>query len=123
MTLASKIVVLNQGIIEQIGTPLTLYHRPANLFVAGFIGSPRMNLVKGVIKRIDGGVTVACNGSETTLALTPGAAKAGDAVTIGFRPEHAIEGEQPGMPFRLSGTVDQVEHLGESSFIYLHLDD
>src|SRR5882724_3194995 len=51
MTLASKIVVINQGVIEQIGAPLALYHRPANLFVAGFIGSPRMNLVKGKVAR------------------------------------------------------------------------
>jgi multiple sugar transport system ATP-binding protein len=123
MTLASKIVVINQGVIEQIGAPLTLYHRPANLFVAGFIGSPRMNLVKGVISRIDAGVTVTHDGRETSFAVTPGTAKPGDAVAIGFRPEHAVEGEVPYLPFRITGTVDQVEHLGESSFIYLHLDD
>src|ERR1700732_4065568 len=69
MTLASKIVVLSQGVIEQIGPPLALYHRPANLFVAGFIGSPRMNLVKGEVKRIEGGgVTIGHNGGQSTLA-------------------------------------------------------
>ena len=125
MTLASKIVVLNQGVIEQIGPPLALYHRPANLFVAGFIGSPRMNLVKGEVRRIDGGggVTIAYDGSESMFAVEPGAIKPGDWVTIGFRPEHMVEGEHADLPLRLAGTVDQVEHLGESSFIYLHLDD
>jgi ABC-type sugar transport system ATPase subunit len=82
-----------------------------------------MNLVKGVISRIDAGVTVTHDGRETSFAVTPGTAKPGDAVTIGFRPEHAVEGEVPYLPFRITGTVDQVEHLGESSFIYLHLDD
>ena len=125
MTLASKIVVLNQGVIEQIGPPLDLYHRPANLFVAGFIGSPRMNLVKGEVRRIDGGggVTIAYGGSESMFAVEPGAVKPGDWVTIGCRPEHMVEGEHADLPLRLAGTVDQVEHLGESSFIYLHLDD
>jgi multiple sugar transport system ATP-binding protein len=124
MTLASKIVVINHGVIEQVGPPLALYHKPANLFVAGFIGSPRMNLVKGAVKSVgEAGVTVAYNGSQSTLAVEPGAVKAGDPVTIGFRPEHTVEGDNPNLPIRLTGTVDQVEHLGESSFIYLHLDD
>jgi ABC-type sugar transport system ATPase subunit len=121
MTLASKIVVLNQGQIEQVGAPLDLYHRPANLFVAGFIGSPRMNVVKAQVVRIDGGVTVAVNSGEVTLPVAPGATKPGDDVTVGVRPEHMVEGSRPGL--KLSGTVDAVEHLGESSFIYLHLDD
>ena len=124
MTLASKIVVLNHGVIEQVGPPLALYHKPANLFVAGFIGSPRMNLVKGEVKRIDaGGVTVTYNGGQSTLAVEPGTTKPGEPVTIGFRPEHTVEGDNPDLPIRLTGIVDQVEHLGESSFIYLHLDD
>ena len=123
MTLATKIVVINQGNIEQIGAPLDLYHRPANLFVAGFIGSPRMNLVKASVLHVDpAGITVATgNGREAVIAIAPGAAKAGDAVTLGVRPEHMIEGGVSGLA--LSGTVDAVEHLGESSFIYLHLDD
>jgi multiple sugar transport system ATP-binding protein len=124
MTLASRIVVINQGVIEQVGPPLALYHKPANLFVAGFIGSPRMNLVKGTVQGIDeSGVTVACNGSRATFAVEPGTAKPGEPVTIGFRPEHTIEGEHADLAIRLAGTVDQVEHLGESSFIYLRLDD
>jgi multiple sugar transport system ATP-binding protein len=124
MTLASRIVVINQGAIEQIGPPLTLYHRPANLFVAGFIGSPRMNLVKGMVGQSAGGTaTIAYHGGEATLAAPPAAVRPGDAVTIGFRPEHTVEGGAAAAPLRLAGLVDQVEHLGESSFIYLHLDD
>jgi multiple sugar transport system ATP-binding protein len=122
MTLATKIVVLNQGNIEQVGAPLALYHRPANLFVAGFIGSPRMNLIKGKIARIEGGVTVAADaGGEVTLSVEAAAAKAGDQVTLGIRPEHTAESGATGLS--VAGAVDAVEHLGESSFIYMHLDD
>jgi ABC-type sugar transport system ATPase subunit len=123
MTLASKIVVINKGRIEQIGTPLDLYHRPANLFVAGFIGSPRMNFVKGRIAKADAATmtVVADVGGEVRLPFRPGNAKAGDAVTLGARPEHMVEGGTEGLP--LSGTVEAVEHLGESSFIHMRLDD
>ena len=54
MTLADRIVVLRKGVIEQVGTPLELYNKPANIFVAGFIGSPRMNLMPGRIGRVEG---------------------------------------------------------------------
>ena len=123
MTLATKIVVINQGRIEQIGAPLDLYHRPANLFVAGFIGSPKMNFVKAkVVRTAAGAVTVAADvGGEATLPYAPGTAKPGDLVTVGVRPEHMVEAAAAGLP--LSGTVDAVEHLGESSFIHMHLDD
>ena len=113
MTLADKIVVMNQGQIEQIGAPLDLYHHPANLFVAGFIGSPRMNLIKASVLHVDrAGITVSTiTGRETTIAVAPGSAKAGDALTLGIRPEHMIEGGASGLA--LSGTVDAVERLGE----------
>ena len=67
MTLATKIVVLNHGRVEQIGAPLDLYHRPRNLFVAGFIGSPRMNLVKGKVVGGDGAIALA-DGSQSRLS-------------------------------------------------------
>jgi multiple sugar transport system ATP-binding protein len=92
MTMADKIVVLNAGQIEQYGSPLELYEHPANLFVAGFIGSPKMNFVSGGI-----------------------AAQYG-AATIGTRPEHlkiAKAGE--GWP----GTVSVAEHLGSDTFLYV----
>ena len=88
MTMADKIVVLNAGLVEQVGSPMELYNRPDNLFVAGFIGSPRMNLIEGVE-----------------------ADKLG-AKTIGVRPEHISIGEGP-----WSGTVALAEHLGSDTFL------
>jgi ABC-type sugar transport system ATPase subunit len=122
MTLASRIVVLNHGRVEQVGAPLDLYHRPRNLFVAGFIGSPRMNLIKGEIRAVDAGsVTVAHGGGEARLPAAPGAAAMGQDVTIGIRPEH-MSGEGDGV-LRLEGSVDAVERLGEASYVHMHLDD
>ncbi len=83
MTMADKIVVMHDGIVEQIGAPLELYDRPANLFVAGFIGSPAMNLMKG---KVQGGKFVSDNG--VTLPLNGHAAAEGKPVTYGMRPEH-----------------------------------
>ena len=88
MTMADKIVVLNAGRIEQVGSPLALYHTPLNKFVAGFIGSPRMNFIEG-----------------------PEAAKHGTH-TIGIRPEHITVGDGP-----WEGVVGLSEHLGSDSFI------
>ena len=89
MTMADKIVVMHDGIVEQIGTPLALYDRPDNLFVAGFIGSPAMNFFKG---RVEGGRFLAEGG--VSLPLANGAkAGAGGHATYGIRPEH----------FRLAG--------------------
>ncbi|KAB2865956.1 MAG: sn-glycerol-3-phosphate ABC transporter ATP-binding protein UgpC [Bauldia sp.] len=122
MTLASKMVVINKGRIEQIGAPLALYHQPANLFVAGFIGSPRMNFIKAKVAAAGpGSVTVAAEGSQVTVPVAGGGLKAGDAVTLGVRPEHMTEGSAVGLD--LIGTVDAVEHLGESSLVYMKLDD
>ena len=87
MTMADKIVVLHDGHVEQIGAPLELYDRPANLFVAGFIGSPAMNVLKG---RIAGGAKPAFkaeNGVELPLATAPSASD-GKPASYGFRPEH-----------------------------------
>ena len=93
MTMADKIVVLHAGRIEQVGSPLELYRNPANKFVAGFIGSPKMNFIEG-----------------------PEAAKH-NAHTIGIRPEHIAVGEGP-----WEGTVGLSEHLGSDSFIKVNVE-
>jgi multiple sugar transport system ATP-binding protein len=84
MTMADKIVVMHDGIVEQVGAPLDLYDRPDNLFVAGFIGSPAMNFLNG---RIAGGVFVAEGGLALPLRSGP-AASEGKPVIYGIRPEH-----------------------------------
>jgi multiple sugar transport system ATP-binding protein len=113
MTMADKIVVLRAGRIEQVGAPLELYNRPANKFVAGFIGSPQMNYV-AVVAQADGSVAPAFGGSITV----PGAhAGAGAALTLGVRPEHLSLQPQPGA-LALPITVSQVEQLGGLSLVY-----
>jgi multiple sugar transport system ATP-binding protein len=87
MTMADRIVVLHDGVVEQIGSPLELYDNPANLFVAGFIGSPAMNMVQGTI-RLDGSPAFeAEDGTRLPLAAAP-ANSDGRRAIYGFRPEH-----------------------------------
>ncbi|WP_353472393.1 ABC transporter ATP-binding protein [Salipiger sp. H15] len=93
MTMADKIVVLRAGNIEQVGSPLELYKTPRNEFVAGFIGSPKMNLIRG----------------ETAAAK--------GAATIGIRPEHLAASTEGGL---WQGTVGVAEHLGSDTFLHVH---
>jgi len=115
MTMADKIVVLQSGIIEQVGTPLELYNTPSNRFVAGFLGSPKMNFLGARIAGSDSNsVRVAVAGGEITLPRPT--AGTGD-VTIGIRPEHI--GLQPESGIKLADvTVDLVEQLGGQTMIY-----
>jgi ABC-type sugar transport system ATPase subunit len=116
MTLADKIVVMNKGRIEQVGKPLDLYYRPANLFVAGFIGSPAMNFLPATVK---GPNAVTLNGGGELVHPLPAAAKAGDRITVGCRPEHMSISGAAGPS--LNGTVDIVERLGEIGYCHLRL--
>ena len=93
MTMADRIVVLHAGEIEQVGSPLELYRSPRNLFVAGFIGSPRMNLIEGAAAANHG------------------------AHTVGIRPEHIAVSAEAG---EWSGTVGVSEHLGSDTFFHVH---
>ncbi len=116
MTLANRIVVLNGGHIEQAGEPLTLYNRPANLFVAGFIGSPKMNFLAGTVRAAgDDGVRVALGGTEIALPFAMPCAP-GDEVTLGVRPEH-IDVAQAGAA-DLDVVVDLSEQLGGETYFY-----
>ncbi len=121
MTLADTIVVLNAGRVEQVGTPLELYHQPRNLFVGGFIGSPRMNVLAVVV--------VQANAGGTTLRLPGGgllrvpvlAAGLGPrpTVTLGVRPEHLRLAEHG----PLQGRVALVERLGAETYLHVRLGD
>ena len=114
MTMADKIVVLDKGIVQQVGAPLDLYNHPANLFVAGFIGAPKMNLI-GVQAQgsQDGQVTVSGQDLTTTvLALDP-PPQAGLALTFGIRPHH-LHVDPAGA---LSGDVVMIERLGNETIV------
>ncbi len=117
MTMADKIVVLRSGKVEQVGSPLELYHHPQNLFVAGFIGSPRMNLVKGTL--IEGSASSATieltDGTKATIPVDAARGVAGSAVTLGIRPEDL--GKDEGS-FTLQMRVDVAERLGGSTYLY-----
>ncbi|SMH54439.1 sn-glycerol-3-phosphate import ATP-binding protein UgpC [Azospirillum agricola] len=120
MTLADRILVMNHGVAEQIGTPLEVYQRPASLFVAGFIGSPPMNVLDG---RIDAeGVGIAMPGGARLPLAAPRVADAGRAVKLGIRPEHLAlaAADAPGASSIL---VELVEALGADTVVYGRLPD
>ncbi|MCC7325216.1 MAG: sn-glycerol-3-phosphate import ATP-binding protein UgpC [Burkholderiales bacterium] len=113
MTLAQRMIVMNAGRAEQVGTPMEVYEDPATLFVAGFIGSPAMNFLPAT----------AAGGSHFTLLAGgtinagTGVAAAGKAVTLGIRPEH-LQASEPARAM-LSGPVEMVEQLGADTLIHL----
>jgi ABC-type sugar transport system ATPase subunit len=121
MTLGDKIVVMHDGHIQQAGTPLELYQHPQNLFVAGFIGSPKMNFLPGLVTAVaeDGLEVAVTGGRKVRVDVVPGNAKVGDKVTLGLRAEHIHENSAGSEQF--SGQVNLVEHLGEANFIYITL--
>lgn len=122
MTLADKVVVLNAGRVEQVGSPLELYHHPANLFVAGFLGTPKMGFLKGQVSQVfnDGCEVLLDAGTRITLPRTgPGLAE-GSPVTVGIRPEH-LELAQPGQ-CQLSVVADVSERLGSDTYCHVRTD-
>jgi multiple sugar transport system ATP-binding protein len=122
MTLGQKIVVFNGGRIEQVGTPLQLYERPANLFVAGFLGSPRMNAFPATLAGHTGGLATVRvpGGGMAQVAADASQARAGAALTLGVRPEHLrldVAGDT-GIPGRLA----LAEYLGDVTLAYVQVD-
>jgi ABC-type sugar transport system ATPase subunit len=116
MTLGDRIVVLRAGRIEQVGAPLELYNRPNNLFVATFIGSPKMNVIEATVAAVSGnGIELALPGGRSlSLPFGGEALKAGQKLSLGIRPEHidvAEDGE-------LEMTVDLAEQLGGETYFY-----
>ena len=124
MTMASRIVVFNKGIIEQEGAPLNLYHNPANQFVAGFLGAPRINFVNAKLVSLrDGIAEVALEGGSTTV-LVP-VADVGDlkpqaSLTLGIRPESLkIGSSTEDAAISFDGKVGLVEQLGRETILYV----
>jgi multiple sugar transport system ATP-binding protein len=117
--------VLNAGKIEQVGAPLELYHNPVNSFVAGFIGSPKMNFLPGKLLAAEARQAKIAlpDGSKVAVAVDATRAEAGASVTLGVRPEHfllsASEAAASGAVSKVRGEVVLVENLGESALIYL----
>ena len=120
MTLADRIVVLAAGRIEQIGSPLELYEHPDNLFVAGFIGSPKMNFLDATVVSADAGTALVQleSGAQIRCDVDAARAKVGDKVTLGVRPEHleiAAAGQAGNV---IATTVTFVESLGSTTHAY-----
>jgi multiple sugar transport system ATP-binding protein len=113
MTMADKIVVLDGGVVQQVGTPLELYNRPANLFVAGFIGAPKMNFFDITAIRIDAEAVVVAGPdvAETAIVLAKGRPQSGQKLKLGVRPHHLVP--KHGGP--IAGVVRLVERLGNET--------
>ncbi|MBC3883002.1 sn-glycerol-3-phosphate ABC transporter ATP-binding protein UgpC [Undibacterium sp. LX40W] len=126
MTLGQRIVVFNGGRIEQVGKPLELYEKPANLFVAGFLGAPKMNLLPVMVERVEGDVVVLKIASgdlihieTSTLDSIP---QVGRSYTLGCRAEHVSMLESQSNT-GLNVVCQFVEHLGDSCIVYASLQD
>jgi multiple sugar transport system ATP-binding protein len=120
MTLGDRIVVMKDGLVQQVGSPLDLYRRPANRFVAGFIGSPAMNFIDVRVAAQGDGVTVAAEGLSLGLGGKPGAAlrkHAGNTVTMGVRPQHLMLGAGGGNLLRFKATLSTSEQLGDQQLL------
>ena len=128
MTLADKIVLLHtgalieqRGSVAQVGSPMTLYHRPASTFVAEFIGSPKMNLLPGKLVSAEAGhARVEVAGQVLTAAVDARAVPAGSAVQVGVRPEHIAVADS-GDGAALPASLLHVERLGDSSLLYVNV--
>lgn len=115
MTLADEIVIMNQGRIEQLGEPLSLYRRPASIFVAGFIGSPAMNFLSGVITA--DGMAVKLNDGIVLPLCKKQATYCDREVIVGIRPEHIFAKEREGADY-FDLLIEHVESLGADTLVY-----
>ena len=125
MTLGDRVAVFSRGSLQQYDTPRALYRRPANFFVAGFIGSPAMNFVEAALIESGAGTTVSLGGTELVSGPVAGRdARAGDKVLLGIRPEHLgwrRAGE--GAPGGLQARVELVEHIEPDAYVSVSLMD
>jgi multiple sugar transport system ATP-binding protein len=120
MTLATKVVVLSAGRIEQIGSPLELYYHPANLFVAGFLGTPKMGFLGATVQAVQAsGIEVRfASGAILVIPRDGSALSVGQSVTIGIRPEHLTLGTEGQVPV----VTDVTERLGSDTFCHVNVD-
>jgi multiple sugar transport system ATP-binding protein len=129
MTMADRIVLMNHGELQQVAPPEALYAEPVNVFVAGFIGSPKINLVSGHIDHSGGGTALRCLGTTIPLTAETGdrlRSSQGDAVTIGIRPEDILpclpQAATAGRPV-ISGCVEVIEPLGAETHVAVRVGD
>ena len=120
MTLADKIVVLEGGAVRQIGTPMEIYKHPANKFVAGFIGSPKMNFLEVVVEQVNGSLVTVGSAAVQSLTIEAAGFSRGDKATLGLRPQHLKRGEGRSSA-HLSGVVTLVERLGTETIVGFQL--
>jgi multiple sugar transport system ATP-binding protein len=122
MTLADKIVVLKDGMVMQIGAPMDLYHDPANLFVAGFLGAPSMNFLNVTVQGVNGGKVLVSNGALDPVEVSGkrGPFKVGDQAILGLRPQYLSVAQAGG---RLHGTVALTERLGSETVVDVTMKD
>ena len=121
LTLADRIAVMKGGVIQQLAAPLEIYNRPSNLFVAGFLGSPSMNFLKG--RTVDGGKAFQFGGTKIDLAgYDGGAVLERDDAILGVRPEHITVSTTPVSGPSMPAEVEIDEHLGADSLLWLKAD-
>ncbi len=128
MTMATRIAVMNAGVLQQVGAPDELYARPANRFVAGFIGSPEMNFIDATVARAGEAFEFVAGSLRIPVAVTAPAAlatlasRSGGAVVLGIRPEHLYDPQHVPTyvtPFPLEADVQVVERLGSETFLHV----
>jgi multiple sugar transport system ATP-binding protein len=120
MTLADKIVVLKDGKVMQIGAPMDLYHNPANLFVAGFLGAPSMNFLPVTVRAVNGDTALVSNDALDPVEVSAkrGPFKVGETAILGLRPQYLTVADGPG---RLHGAVALTERLGSETVVEITL--
>jgi multiple sugar transport system ATP-binding protein len=124
MSMGDRIVVMKDGVVQQVDTPLNIYHKPANRFVAGFIGSPTMNFLRGSLER-NHGVHFRQDGTEFSVELGRAGEErlksiSGGKVTLGIRPEHLYTRPPAGIPTlaAFQASIEVVEPVGNEIFVY-----
>ncbi|MFV0532128.1 MAG: ABC transporter ATP-binding protein [Cumulibacter sp.] len=116
MTMATKVVILNGGRIEQVGTPEVVYDRPASVFVAGFVGAPPMNLLEGTVSSAGGVITACAQGIDAVLWEGETDER---EVVVGVRPEHLRIAERKSGALSVEGLIERIENLGSEQIVYV----